>query len=105
MKTNLDDITPREIIKGFHARMIHGEKMSLAYWNIEKGAELPLHHHEHEQTVNMIEGNFQMKIGNESHVFGPGDIFVIPSNVPHSGFALTDCRILDVFAPAREDYK
>lgn len=105
MKLNLDNIPSKEIMKGFHAKMIHGENMTLAYWSIEKDAELPLHHHVHEQTVNMIKGKFQMKIGNEVHVFGPGDVFVIPSNTPHSGIALTHCRILDVFSPAREEYK
>ena len=34
-----------------------------------------------------------------------GQVFVIPPDVPHSGRALTRCRVLDVFAPVREDYR
>lgn len=26
-------------------------------------------------------------------------------HVPHSGRALTDCRVIDVFYPVREDYR
>lgn len=29
----------------------------------------------------------------------------MPGHVPHSGRAITDCRITDVFHPAREDYR
>ena len=105
MKFNLDHLEEKEIIPGFHGRLVHGNGMTLAYWEIEQGAVLPEHHHVHEQAVNMMAGQFQMNVGGEEYVFGPGDIFVIPSNVPHSGKALTNCRILDVFTPAREDYK
>jgi hypothetical protein len=34
----------------------------------------------------------------------PGQVVAIPSNVPHSGHAVSRCRILDVFQPVREHY-
>ncbi|NOY99054.1 MAG: cupin domain-containing protein, partial [Chloroflexi bacterium] len=35
----------------------------------------------------------------------PGAVAVIPPDVPHAGRAVTDCRIIDVFYPTREEYK
>jgi len=32
-------------------------------------------------------------------------IVTIPSNVTHSGRAMTQCKLRDVFCPVREDYK
>jgi len=39
------------------------------------------------------------------HQLTPGQVFVIPPDARHSGRALTACRVLDAFAPVREDYK
>ncbi len=34
-----------------------------------------------------------------------GDVFIIPGDVPHSGRSITDCYLIDVWHPTREDYK
>lgn len=101
----ISDIEQREIIKGFKARFIHTEKSTIAFWNVEKGAELPEHSHIHEQTSQVTEGEFEMIIDGKSKIYKPGMIAVIPSNVMHSGKALSPCKITDVFCPVREDYK
>ena len=102
---NLGSIKEREVVKGFRGRFIHSENMTHAYWTIEKGAALPEHAHVHEQVVNILEGKFELTVDGEKKIIEPGNIVVIPSNVPHTGNALTDCRILDVFSPVREDMK
>lgn len=102
---DIQQIAQKEIVKGFKARFVHSEHTTIAYWEIEKGAELPLHSHIHEQIAMVTKGEFEMTIGGETQVYKPGKIAVIPSNVEHSGKALTDCEITDVFSPVREDYK
>ncbi|WP_411893549.1 cupin domain-containing protein [Winogradskyella sp. A2] len=101
----ISEIEPKEIIKGFNARFVHTETMTIAYWDIEAGAEIPLHHHIHEQVSQILEGEFEMTIGGKTKTHKPGSILVIPSNVEHSGKAITPCKILDIFNPVREDYK
>ena len=101
----LDNIVPREIMPGFFGRMIHSESMSFVYWDIKEGSPLPEHSHMHEQVANMLEGKFLLVIAGESRELSTGDVAIIPSNAVHSGKALTDCKILDVFCPVREDYK
>ena len=95
----------REIIPGFRARMIHTQSMTFAHWEIDQGAQLPEHHHVHEQVVNMQAGEFELTVDGTPHRLHAGDIFVLESNVPHSGRAITDCKILDVFQPVRDDYR
>ncbi len=96
---------PRDVIPGFHGRFAHSERMSFAYWDIDAGATLPEHEHEHEQVINVLEGRFEVTMNGRTEVLEAGSLAVVPSGVRHSGRALTFCRILDVFAPVREDYR
>ena len=102
---DLAKIKPREVFPGFLGRFIHTNNMTFAYWEIKKGSTVPIHSHMHEQVVNMLEGDFEMEVSGDAHSLSPGSVVVIPSHAVHAGKALTDCRILDVFFPVREDYK
>lgn len=98
-------VSPRSTFPGFRGRFIHGERTTLAFWEIAAGADAPVHQHPHEQTVTVLDGRFELRVGAETRVLEPGIVAVVPSNVPHGGRALTDCRLLDTFAPVREDYR
>lgn len=100
---NFKDIEGKEVMPGFNGKFVHGANMTYAHWDIKKGSVLPAHHHVHEQLTNLVEGEFQMTIGGETQTFKAGDVAVIPSNIEHEGVALTDCRIIDVFSPRRDD--
>lgn len=85
--------------------MIHTENMTLAYWQIEAGASLPEHAHHHEQVVNVLKGEFELIVDGTAHTLSKGMVYVLPGGTPHAGRALTDCELLDVFQPVREDYR
>ncbi|MCI0491475.1 MAG: cupin domain-containing protein [Planctomycetes bacterium] len=102
---DLGDIEQREQFPGFHVRFVHSANMTFAHWQIEADAKLPEHSHPHEQVVNVLEGQFELTIGGETRVLGAGAVAIIPSNTLHSGRAVTNCRIVDVFFPIREDYR
>lgn len=101
----LEEIKERELVPGFWARFIHSENMTFAYWTVAAGAALPEHSHPHEQVFNLLEGEFELTVDGEARVTRPGAVATIPPNVPHAGRAITDCRIIDVFYPTRDDYR
>jgi quercetin dioxygenase-like cupin family protein len=100
----LDDLPEQEPVAGYHGRFVHTDGMTLAYWTIEAGAEIPEHHHPHEQVATVLQGHFELTVDGETRQMGPNDIAVIPPDVPHGGRALTACRMIDVFQPVREAY-
>lgn len=102
---NLAELRGRELVPGYTARFVHTEHITMSYVDIAAGALLPEHSHPHEQISSIVEGRFELTIAGEAHVLEPGIVAVIPPNVPHSGRALSDCRIWDVFYPVREDYR
>jgi quercetin dioxygenase-like cupin family protein len=95
----------RELVPGHHGRFIHSDHTTHVYWQIEADARLPEHSHPHEQIVNVLEGRYELVVDGESHVLEAGDVLVIPGDTPHGGRAHSDCRILDVFSPVREEYR
>ena len=101
----LSEIREREPVPGYRARFIHSDSMTVAYWEIEPGASMPEHSHSQEQIVNLTEGEFELRVGDEVRMLAPGFVAIVPPDVAHSGRAVTACRIIDVFHPVREDYR
>jgi quercetin dioxygenase-like cupin family protein len=102
---HLRDIPTQEIRPGFFGKLVHGDASTLAVWEIRKGSQLQEHRHVHEQITYVLEGELEMIIGGEKMLLSAGCLHVIPSNTPHSAIALTDVKVIDSFAPARDDYR
>jgi len=98
------ELRKHEMIPGFTARFIHSKEMTISYWDVQKGSKLPEHSHHHEQISQVMKGEFQLVINGETMIMTAGNTAIIPSNILHSGLALTDCKIMDIFCPKREDY-
>lgn len=105
MKIKLAEIDSKEIMPGYHGKLIHAQNMSLAFWEVEKGAKVPEHAHMNEQVMQVLEGKFEFTLDGNTNTYEPGDLVIIPPNVPHSGRALTPCNLMDVFSPTREEYR
>jgi len=102
---NLDDYEAQEVVPGCRLRTPYGEKMMLSYLEMDAGAEIPMHHHPHEQGGILLEGRMQLTIGDETRICESGSMFLIPPNTPHRAVAVDGpAVVMDVFSPVREDY-
>ena len=85
-------------------KFIHGEKVMLSRFSLKKGASVATHQHESEQMTYVLEGSMEFDIAGKKNLVRAGEIFCIPSNVPHSAIALEDTLEMDVFSPIRQDW-
>lgn len=100
----LKNIPTNSPFPGFRGKFVNSKEMSFVYWEIPAGTPLPEHSHPHEQVAHTLDGCFEIIVNDRTQILEAGSVCVIPANAVHSGRALTDCRILDVFSPTREDY-
>jgi len=102
---HMSELEGQELLEGAAARFVHADTMTVAYWTFAPDVRVPEHTHPHEQVTNVIEGVFELTVGQETSRLGAGSVAVIPSNMSHSGRSVTACRVIDVFHPVREDYR
>ena len=104
--TRNDDRPLVPMMAGVQRRtMLWGDSTLLAEIHLEEGGVVPLHDHAYEQIGYCIDGTFEFHIGNEFHSIGPGDSWVVPADVPHQATASSRCLLIEVWSPARDDYK
>lgn len=103
-----DKIKGKEIAPGAIRKIAHLEKMLAATIEFTGGPmekpEEP-HSHPHEQVSYVAEGSLNVFIGDDKQLLEEGDLFLIPSNIPHCIQTLTErVKLIDVFTPLREDF-
>jgi quercetin dioxygenase-like cupin family protein len=99
------ELEPIKLVEGIEIRVIHGEKMTMVFFDIAPGAEVPEHSHPHEQMGTVIQGSLEFVLGGEKKTVKEGDAYHVPSNMVHSGrCGESPAKILEIFSPPREDY-
>ena len=90
---DLSAIGPQQLFAGYLARAVHGDGLTFAVVEIE-------------QLGMVLRGSMTLRVGGEVRELGPGGVWRIPPNVPHSASGGPDGAVaLDVFTPPREDWK
>jgi len=100
-----DELAREPVTGQIERKIVTGDKVMVAHIWLEKGAVVPRHFHEAEQLSWTFSGSLEFRFDNGSRVVArPGDILVIPSNVPHEAVALEDTYEMDTFSPIRYDW-
>ena len=100
------ELRPYLIRAGMKARLVNGERATLAVIDIEPNGVAEEHHHENEQLGLIIAGELTLRIAGEARALHPGDTYAIPSDVPHDAKAGPEgATVVDVFIPVRADWE
>lgn len=99
---------PEKISPSFERRIAHLNNLMLVVCDFTNGpADEPdkPHSHPHEQITYVAEGDLYLFLGEEKYTLAKGDIFTVPSGIPHSIQTISrHVRLIDTFSPIREDF-
>lgn len=99
---DVNAITTLELVPGLLFRPVLGERTMLNFVSFAPHTEAPMHVHEEEQIVLVLEGEFEFDIAGDVRTMRAGDVAVVPSWVRHGARTVdTWCREVDVFNPPR----
>lgn len=101
----LSDLPMVTLVKGAKSRLIVGDKIMVSFIEMESGMTFPLHRHESEQIMIVLEGSIKQIAGDQELTLHEGDVLVMESNLIHGGQVSQEgCKAIDIFVPPREDY-
>ncbi len=98
------DIEPEPLNALTTRQYVVGTNIMLARIALKKGANVPMHHHVHEQISHVVEGALNFILDGKEVTVRAGEILAIPPHVPHGVTALEDSVALDIFNPPRQDW-
>ena len=100
------DVAPTQVVPGITRRVLAwGERLMLVEFTFERGVELAMHTHPHEQLSHMVSGEMEFRLGDEVYTLYPGDSLLIPSGLRHGVLARQTTVVIDTFSPPREEFK
>jgi quercetin dioxygenase-like cupin family protein len=66
---------------------IKGGKIEVGRYRYAAGTGAKPHKHPEEQVINVLSGNFRVRVGGEERILGAGDAVLIPPNTEHEALA------------------
>jgi quercetin dioxygenase-like cupin family protein len=99
-------VAPQTIWDGIAARVVHGERITMAVVELDPLSVVPEHRHENEQLGVVLSGSLVFRIAEEARELEAGALYRIPANTPHS--VETGARgavVVDIFSPVRDDWQ
>ena len=102
---DISTIPTRDLAPGIHARVMHGQALSMMRVHIDAGSDLPEHSHPHEQATTVLSGHLRLFLADVPHELYAGMALFIPGGVPHHAHAILETDVIDVFTPTRDDLR
>jgi len=102
-----DDVPMETVNPSMRRQIITGELLTVARIYLKDGFLVPMHSHHNEQITQVISGVLKFRLGkdgDEAIDVGPGQVIVIPANLPHEARVVGDVVEMDMWAPRRDDW-
>src|SRR5438093_12287030 len=99
-----DEIALEKVTEMLSRKIVTGDREMLVQAYVKRGCLVPMHAHESEQMVYVLQGALKFLVRGEEITVREGEVLHIPSGVEHQSEALEDTFELDIFTPIRQDW-
>ena len=101
--------SPILVKPGIQRRLLHTDNLMMVVIDFDNGPWAdpdPMHHHVHEQTTYVAEGEIIFLCeGEPDELLKKGDMFSVPPNRPHAiQLVSKQAKLIDSFNPVRADF-
>ncbi len=96
-----------EMFDGFYrTTLTYNDELMLCHFRLDKGAEIPLHHHAAVQNGYVLKGKIKLLSEDEDSfvIAESGSAYVFDSEEVHGAVALEDSEYVESFYPVRPEY-
>ena len=99
------DVPLIEVAPGIKFHLVSAERLSVLFATMEPNAQVPIHHHEAEQIMIIVDGACDQIADGKLYHLEKGDVFIVPSNSEHGTYVSEKgCQTIEAFSPPRHDY-
>jgi quercetin dioxygenase-like cupin family protein len=98
------DLNSETVATGIRRSFVTGDRVTVARFELERGAVVPRHAHESEQITQVLSGVLRFAIDGREVIVRSGEVLQIPGWVEHEVTVLEDASVIDVFSPVRQDW-
>lgn len=85
-------------------RFLLGDDILISFIEQEAGAEFPIHSHDCEQVLIILEGSEEHVVDGQLIHMEAGDVCFHPANILHGGHTKTGFKGIDIFSPPRKEH-
>ena len=91
-----DELPLDKVTEMVARKAIVGAQQTLVQSYLKAGAIVPLHRHQDEQMIYVLQGALKMLVGGEAATVREGEVLLVPPGVPHQAEALDDTFVMTV---------
>ena len=97
-----DELPLDKVTEMVARKAIVGARQTLVQSYLKAGAIVPLHSHQDEQMIYVLQGALKVLVGGETATVHEGEVLLVPAGVRHQAEALDDTFVMTV-GSARSD--
>ena len=101
-----EDIPLVELVPGqVRAHILSSQRMTAIFVTMDPNAVVPVHKHEPEQVMIIVDGEAELVTGGKRYPVKKGDVAIFASNQEHGTYASDKgLKTIEFFSPIRQDY-